>query len=195
VNGDTVAVVDAQGRINWLLREGTEVAPQGGLERTSVEDLPFEHAVMAPEAGTLGYPLLFVAAPLRTGNHVIGRWRSGPDQWAGTSASEVGYDDGEGPGPGQTLNPLALAYDPAGRRLLVLEAQGRIQVLDARPFAELGETKRRYITQWGSFGSGPGEFQPSPRTTASVVLDPQGRVYVADAAGSNGAGRVQVFEP
>jgi hypothetical protein len=79
-----------------------------------------------------------------------------------------------------------MAFDRQRTRLLVLEAQGRMQVFDAR----LDRVGNRYLTQWGRLGTGDGEFFVSPPTNAAMVVDAQGRIYVAD-----GAGRMQVFTP
>ncbi|MEW6754268.1 MAG: hypothetical protein AB1505_25285 [Candidatus Latescibacterota bacterium] len=187
----TVLVVDEDGRTYWVRPPDLQPSRTERLSSTLAEDRPVEHALMVAGAGAQRNPLLFLVAPQRAGNHLIARVRSGVDMWGGKS-SDYAYDDGVGPGRGQTLSPLVLAYDPAQARLLVLESQGRLQVLDARPVSEL-DGRSRYVTQWGRFGSGPGEFLPSPPTAASVVLDPQGRVYVGDVV--DGVARVQVFEP
>jgi hypothetical protein len=190
-NGDSVLVVDTQGWLHWVLgggSPGVRVVKSEALRSSIVADLPVTRAVMAPAAGKRGYPQVFLAAPYRPGNHLTARLRVSAVIWGGTSA-EFAYDDGVGPGPGQTLTPLDVAYDAVGEYLLVLEGQGRIQVLDGRP-ADRREAGSRYITQWGRFGGGSGEFQPSPVTAASLVVDRDGRVYVAD-----GAARVQVFVP
>ena len=68
---------------------------------------------------------------------------------------------------------------------MVLESGGRLQVLNGRE-----EIKPRYITEWGRFGSGLGEFKISPDTAVSMVVDSQGYIYVAD-----GEERIQVFAP
>ena len=44
-----------------------------------------------------------------------------------------------------------------------------------------------YITGWGSYGTGPGEFD----VPHSIALDSQGQVYVAD----RGNARLQIFDP
>ena len=190
-NGDSVLVVDTQGWLHWVLGAGSpgmRVERGESLRASIIGDLPLTRAVMAPTAGKRGYPQVFLAVPYRPANHLTARLRASAVTWGGES-SEFDYDDGVGPGPGQTLTPLDLAYDAAGERLLVLEGQGRVQVLDGRP-ADRRRAGSRYITQWGHIGSGSGEFQPSPVTAASLIADRDGRVYVAD-----GAARVQVFSP
>lgn len=99
------------------------------------------------------------------------------------------YDDGVGTGNGQVINPLCLAHDRERDRIYVVEGHGVLRVL--RGGAEVQGT--RYITQWGSFGSSPGQFQVSPVTAVAIAVDSRGKVYVAD--GANGDGRVQVFAP
>jgi len=44
----------------------------------------------------------------------------------------------------------------------------------------------RYLTEWGTFGSGPGQFN-NPH---DIVVDARGRVFVAD----RGNGRIQIFD-
>src|SRR4051812_19268178 len=75
--------------------------------------------------------------------------------------------------------PQGLALDPAGRRLFVADDDNdRIVVLDP---ASLGVTG-----QFGSFGSGPGQFQ----NPYDVAVDGRSQLYVAD----NLNGRVDVFD-
>ena len=44
-----------------------------------------------------------------------------------------------------------------------------------------------FIKSWGGIGSGPGEFQPTPH---SIVMDSEGRLFVAD----RGNKRIQIFD-
>jgi len=77
-------------------------------------------------------------------------------------------------------------------RIFVLDLDNvRIMVLDSA---------RGYVTQWGSFGSDPGEFdfgrgsqRPSGELdfAGSIAVDDQGYIYVADELNQ----RIQKFSP
>ena len=69
-----------------------------------------------------------------------------------------------------------------------LRDRGVLQVLNAEPNVET-----RYITKWGEFGPGPGQFLVTPPTAVSIAVDSEGRVFVADGQGEGG--RIQVFAP
>jgi len=125
--------------------------------------------------------------PERVDNRVLGSTRlTDPPIFAGHN---LAFDEGVGLDNGQILNPVALAFDRSRSRLLVLDMQGRLQVLDGRP-EQPGDVSTRYITKWGTFGSGKGEFLVSRVTSVAVVVDSEGTICVAD-----GSARVQVFEP
>lgn len=96
-----------------------------------------------------------------------------------------------GSGPGQFLYPTALAAGPDGRVYLIDAGNARIQVFD-----EDGG----YITQWGSLGSGEGQFDFGHGETlshggldfaGSIAVDPDGFIYVADV----GNRRILRFAP
>jgi len=178
-------MVDTQGMIYRFSAEGVPEAPSDRLRLSLESDtaLPLRHLVVGAGVALGGLDQFFLLTPERERNHLIGRTRVSPTVIGGKSFV---YDDGVGPGNGETLNPLILAYDRSRTRLMVLEAQGRLQVLNAAP----EEVPRRYITKWGRFGRGEGEFQISPPTAVSIVVDSQGRIYVAD-----GEERIQVFAP
>jgi DNA-binding beta-propeller fold protein YncE len=83
---------------------------------------------------------------------------------------------------GGVLTRLGQGF-PRGRNI-ALDREGRLYVVGAnvvRVFSPEGE----FRGEWGSTGSGPGEF----RSTTGIAVDDQGLVYVADYTG----GRVQVF--
>ena len=115
----------------------------------------------------------------------VGRWCLG--------CAGCVYDDGVGFGKGQTVNPVALAFDSFLTRLVVVEAFGRLQIFDARSATELGANAQRYITQWGSAGINQSEFAFFPATAAAVAVDSRGRIFVADKP--DAPGRIQVFAP
>ncbi|NKB70621.1 MAG: hypothetical protein GKR89_26425 [Candidatus Latescibacteria bacterium] len=186
-----VVLVDRQGFLYAFAADGTPSATNDRLNVTLATDdaLPLGHLVVGKEAGLGGKDQFFLLAPDRDANHIVGRT---PTELGGRlifGGRNTLFADGVGAQDGQTLNPLALAFDPSRWRLLVLEALGRLQVLDARP----GEVAQSYITKWGRFGSGPGEFEVSPPTAVSMVVDSRGWVYVADGQGETG--RIQVFAP
>jgi outer membrane protein assembly factor BamB len=83
---------------------------------------------------------------------------------------------GEGDGPGQFRQPVAMV-DRDGDRLLVADAgNGRIQVLDPDGV---------YLDQWGSPGDLNGQF----RHPQAIAIGPDGAVCIADPA----ARRIQCF--
>ena len=72
---------------------------------------------------------------------------------------------------------------PRGERI-ALDREGRLYVTGANAVRVLSP-EGALLGQWGSYGSGPGEF----REATGVAVDDHGLVYVADYVG----GRVQVF--
>ena len=188
VDGDIV-LLDDQG---WMYRSNIEGNVEGPLDRIRVvlagdQGIPLQHAVPAPGAGRSGNDTFFFSVPDRENNHIISKTRvDGTRIYGGTKGS---FDDGVGPDRGETLDPLVVAFDPSRQRLMVMEARGLLQVFDARA----DDMDRRFITRWGRFGSGPGEFLVSPPTAVAMVVDSQGRIHVVDG-GSEG-GRIQVFAP
>jgi len=183
-DGDVV-LVDEEGILYGFRPDGESAAPSDKLQVTLEPGLLLKHVVVGRGAGPGGDDQFFLLSPERDQHHVIGRTLT-PLGESFIFGGRSKFDDGVGPGNGQTLNPLVLAYDPSRTRLVVLEAQGRLQVLDAAP----EDVAPRYITQWGRFGVGEGEFQVSPPTSVAVVVDSQGRIYVAD-----GEERIQLFVP
>jgi hypothetical protein len=177
-------MVDAQGVIYSFSAEGVAAEPSDKLQTTLQNDqaLPIRHLVVGRAAGLGGSDQFFLVAPERDNHHLVGRTRLSGALFGGRPT----FDDGVGPGNGETLNPLVLAFDPLHTRLVVLEAQGRLQVFNA----EAGEAARRYLTKWGRFGRGEGEFQVSPPTAVALGVDSEGKIYVVD-----GEERVQVFAP
>ena len=181
-----VLMVDTEGIIyRFSSADGEPEEPSDKLRVTLETNraLPLQHMVVGPGVGVAGNDQFFLLTPQRDEHHIVGSTRVGVDLFGGRT---LFFDDGVGPGNGQTLNPLVLAFDPSRTRLMVLEWQGRLQVLNATS----GEVPRRYITRLGRFGSGEGEFQVSPPTAVSMVVDSQGKIYVAD-----GEERIQIFVP
>ena len=72
---------------------------------------------------------------------------------------------------------------PRGERI-ALDREGRLYVTGANMVRVLSP-QGELLGQWGSYGSGPGEF----RQATGVAVDDQGLVYVADYV----TGRVQMF--
>lgn len=92
-----------------------------------------------------------------------------------------------GPGPGQMSSPMSFDVGADGRIYVLDAGNARIQVFD---------TDGNYITQWGSFGSGPGQFDFSDPELffglgGSVAVASDGTIWVADI----GNRRIQRFAP
>ncbi len=80
----------------------------------------------------------------------------------------VGTFGTQGAGTGQLLNPKGTAIDSRGNIYVVDSGNHRIVKFDP---------KGAFVTQWGTNGSGPGQFKDDPW---GVAVDAQGNVYVAD---------------
>jgi DNA-binding beta-propeller fold protein YncE len=86
--------------------------------------------------------------------------------------------DGGGPlqlGDGQFLNPLGSAIDWSGNFYVAEYANGRVQ-----KFSPTGQ----FLTKWGSYGTGIGQFYPA----RGLAVDQAGDVFVTDQD------RVQKFD-
>ena len=84
-----------------------------------------------------------------------------------------------GSGDGQFFGgPLGVAVDGSGNVFVTDRYNARIQ-----EFTNTGT----FLTKWGSFGSGDGQFGSNSPT--AVAVDASGDVFVAD----NGNNRVQKF--
>jgi hypothetical protein len=100
-----------------------------------------------------------------------------------------------GPTLGRSGDPLVypMSFD--------VGAHGEFYLLDAgRDRVLVLNSARQYVTEWGEPGNGEGQFDFGPGTPTwtreqdyggSLVVDPQGRVWVADEYNQ----RIQVFEP
>jgi hypothetical protein len=206
-DNNEVLLVDAQGIIYPFSADGTAGDPSIELQKVLItqEALPLQHMVVGKGLGLAGgdNDMFFMLAPQRFNNHVLGRnWTpigkrkifGGGFEFADllVSVGNGGFvldknnGTGVGLGNGQTLTPLILAVDFLNTRLMVLERTGRLQVFDVSN----EEPPRRYITKWGNFGTDEGEFQISPPTAVAMVVDSQGKIYVAD-----GEQRIQIFYP
>lgn len=153
------------------------------LQLSLSADLPLSRVVVGVGTSADGNDQFFVLVPERGDHHVLARTRTRGR--TGIFTGQTTIDEGVGTENGQTLTPVVLALDRQRQRLFILEAQGRLQVFDAASNVE-----RRYLTKWGRFGAGAGEFLVGPEGGTALVVDSQGVVYVAD-----GTGRIQVFEP
>ena len=186
-NGD-ILMVDAQGLIYSFHSEDGQ--PSGRLNDTLNEDmrryqfLPLDQVVMGPGVGFRNRDRFFLLVSPQRYFRVVARSRT-PSGAVDLFETLTIIDEGIGPEKGQTLNPDALAFDRQRQRLLLLETQGRVQVFDARY-----EVQSRYITQWGRFGTGDGEFLFPTPVSAAIVVDSRGMIYVAD-----GSRRIQIFAP
>lgn len=192
-----MALIDSRGVMHYLGPDGAVVFTTAQLNVTLESDLvlPLRHIVVGRDAWVQGNDAFFLLAPERSQNHLLGRTMI--NTAIPLIGGKIDLGDGVGPGNGETLNPLLIAFDAFNQRLVVLEELGRLQVLDARPDAQRDTggalSAPRYITKWGRFGRGAGAFVVSPPTVAGLAVDGRGRIFVADGEGD--AGRVQVFAP
>jgi hypothetical protein len=139
------------------------------------------------DSGTATRPWLGVCQP--QGNQVFFakvRLRNDAIQWPFLS-STTRLSVGVGSSAGEFIFPLSFDVGPSGRIYVLDAGNSRIQVFDE---------EGNYITQWGSRGSGPGEFDfgsgLEPKDFAgSVAVDDDGYIYVADI----GNRRIQKFAP
>jgi len=181
-------LVDSEALLYRFDPEGAMEGPGDGLQKVLVSDqgVPLGQALVAPGVGPSGLDQFMLQIPARGEHQILGRTQTTPGRFGGRTQF---YEDGVGMEDGQTVEPTAMAFDRSRIRLMVVDVTGRLQVMDAR-YADLA---RRYVTKWGGFGAGSGEFQVSPRTAVALAVDSESRVYVADGVGEGG--RVQVFAP
>ena len=101
--------------------------------------------------------------------------------------STVALGSGAGHQEGRLFFPISAGHSDDGRHYVLDAGNARIQVFD-----EKGE----YLTQWGTPGSGPGQFDfgtgnVSTDFAGSICVDDEGYIYVADV----GNKRIQKFSP
>jgi hypothetical protein len=129
--------------------------------------------VCLPEAGVIRWGLISTRSPA---------------EWFKSMNRETG--PGIGP-PGEFLNyPMSFAVGPDGRFFVLDAGNGRIVVLN---------TSGKYITHWGIWGEGDGEFNfgefwghaESSGFSGSIAVDENGYVYVTDDLNK----RIQKFAP
>ena len=196
-DGDLV-MIDEEGLLYGFTPDGKMAAPgeQGSPSEVRANlmgsySLPVSHVAMGFGAGPYENDSLFMISPDRERHRLTGRTLIYMDDssyiWGGRNWH---FDDGVGLKNGETLNPRCIAFDPSRTRLVVLDDRGQLQVLDARDETERSKDAARYITKWGDFGAGRGEFLVDPPTSVAVAVDSQGRIYVAD-----GEERIQTFVP
>ncbi len=84
-----------------------------------------------------------------------------------------------GEGYGQLISPASVAADHTGEHVYVSDRTGKILKF---------KSDGTFLMQWGSVGSGDGEFA---QFVEGIAVDRDGNVYVADA----GNARIQKFSP
>src|ERR687884_193833 len=95
-----------------------------------------------------------------------------------------------GPGPGQFYHAHGIAIDPSSGDVYVSD-QGNFNSAVSHPDAVPGISKftadGKFITKWGSEGTGDGQFT----RLEDIAVDRSGNVYVAEL----GNGRISKFSP
>jgi len=99
----------------------------------------------------------------------------------------VALGSGAGQQNGRLFFPVSVDRGDDGRYYVLDAGNARIQVFDL---------EGKYLTQWGSRGSGAGEFDfgkgnVSEDVAGSICVDEEGYIYVADVLNQ----RIQVFAP
>lgn len=112
------------------------------------------------------------------------------NEWSDLLNSAIGPETGRA--ADFLFNPTSFDVGPDGRIYVLDAGNARIVVYDSA---------RNYITEWGSYGSGAGQFDfgaqggrlasGEPSFTGSIAVDDEGFVYVVDPVN----GRIQKFEP
>ena len=97
----------------------------------------------------------------------------------------------EGTGDGQFRGPQGLAVDQSGNVYVTDQQNHRIQRFQLSNPCPTGTSQIEpgvcFVTKWGSFGSGAGQFNAS----VGLGLDSSGNVYVTDQQNH----RIQMFRP
>ena len=173
-DGIGLAIDDARfdvGEAGEQLFVNERQSPVGEIRVWETEDGQDEQiGILLPEDNTV----LVRSGVTRNASGLLG--------WPPTNAA-IGA--GWGVEDGQMRVPLSFDVGPQGR-MYVLDADNvRIQVFDA---------EGNYLTQWGSEGSGPGQFifrLGGDSRSGNVAVDDEGFIYVADV----GNMRIQKFAP
>jgi hypothetical protein len=118
------------------------------------------------------------------------RGGNGRLNWPVSGAGTMTIGLRAGIGDGELHFPISFDVGPDGRVYVLDAANSRIQVFSADGI---------YITQWGSRGSEPGQFdfgflqgdETWKELSGSIAVDDEGFIYVADV----GNQRIQKFAP
>lgn len=118
----------------------------------------------------------------RSGNVYVSDAPSGNDriQKFTTTGNFITRWGSEGSGDGQFNGPVSVAVDNADNVYVTDQSNSRIQKFKLTTPCPTGTTQVNlgvcFITKWGTFGSGNGQFNAS----YGVAVDSSGNVYVAD---------------
>ena len=183
-----VLMVDEQG---MMYRSGADGSYEGeeGRTHTSLSNeghLPLLGSAFGPRLGPAGQDVMILAASEGMVAQLISYYWNDKGgfykRW-----SPVG---GVGTEKGHTIKPCAATVDEVYRRVIALDTSGRLQVFSIDP---VEQEPHRYITGWGRYGEGDGEFASAYARGADVEVDSRGRIYVTDIVDKSI--RVQIFEP
>jgi len=183
-----VLMVDEQG---MMYRFGADGSYEGRDDRTHI---PLSSGGYPPLAGSAFGPrlgpaerdvMIFVAPEGMTAQLISYYWSDKGGfykRW-----SPIGVIGTE---KGQIIKPSAVTVDKVYRRIIAVDVSGRLHIFSIDP---VEREPHRYITGWGRYGEGDGEFTSARAINVDVEVDARGRIYVADIV--RGRIRIQVFEP
>ena len=184
-----VRMVDDQG---MMYRFGADGSYEVSEEKTHISlsnegYLPLAGTAFGSRLGPAGQDAMVFAAPEGMVERLISYYWNDKGgfykRWS--PIGDIGMEDR------QIIKPSAVTVDEMYRRIIALDTSGRLQIFSIDP-VERGP--HRYITGWGRYGEGDGQFAPARALGADVEVDSRGRIYVGDII-EGGVVRIQGFEP
>jgi streptogramin lyase len=166
--------------VNWNSTGATDVVVDGSgnFWVSSSDGVVREYDSARTLIATIGGGMLSTPVGVSVAGGKLYVADSGAGKVYAFSFSSLDTAWGEYPGGGVEDQPWGIATDASGNVYVTNKADDMIQKFDA-----LGA----FVTQWGSGGSGNGQFSDA----SAIAVGPSGNVYVADT----GNNRIQRFAP